>query len=174
MKSLQIHSAPVGLQHAPWQVTHLGIGEAPILEDLEHHVEDVRVGLLNLIEEHHCVRPPPHRLCQLSALIVAHIACAAGAALSEMCSSNRNNSTSRRHVRRGGHAHSRSCTALTKICGLLHWESPPLQQGQLHPRVSSKSIIHPKVGASGAVHQRACGQGGKSDHCGMNADVKRR
>ena len=55
--------------------TCLGVGEAAILQDLEHHVEDVRVGLLDLIKEDHCVRPPPDRLCQLTALVVAHIAC---------------------------------------------------------------------------------------------------
>ena len=37
--------------------TNLGVGEATVLKDLEHHVEDVRVGLLDLIEEHHSVRP---------------------------------------------------------------------------------------------------------------------
>ena len=53
----------------------LGVCEAAILQDLEHHVEDVGVGLLNLIEEHHCVRPPPDCLCQLSSLVVTHIPC---------------------------------------------------------------------------------------------------
>ncbi len=45
---------------------------------LEHHVEDVGVGLLDLIEQHHGVRPPAHRLCQLSALVVADVACDIG------------------------------------------------------------------------------------------------
>ena len=56
-------------------VNCLGVCEPAILQDLKHHVEDVRVGLLNLIEQHHCVGPPPDGLCQLAALVVAHIAC---------------------------------------------------------------------------------------------------
>ena len=34
-------------------------GEAAILQNLEHHVEDIGVRLLNLIKQHHRVRPPP-------------------------------------------------------------------------------------------------------------------
>ena len=63
---------------------HLGVCEAAILQDLEHHVKDIWVGLLNLIKEHHCVRPPPDSLCQLPALIVAHIACTRACAASSM------------------------------------------------------------------------------------------
>ena len=43
-------------------------------KDLEHHVEHVRVRLLNLVEQHQRVRPPAHRLRELAALVVAHVA----------------------------------------------------------------------------------------------------
>ena len=52
---------------------YLGVGEAAVLQDLEHHVEHVWVRLLNLIEKHHGVRPPAHRLRQLPTLVVANI-----------------------------------------------------------------------------------------------------
>src|SRR5208337_71841 len=44
--------------------TALGVGEPPVVEDLQQRVEDVRVRLLHLIEEHHRVRPAPDRLGQ--------------------------------------------------------------------------------------------------------------
>ena len=57
------------------QGTHPGVCEAAILKNLKHHVEDIRMRLLNLIKQHHGVGSPPHSLCQLAALVVSHIAC---------------------------------------------------------------------------------------------------
>jgi hypothetical protein len=51
-----------------------GIGEAAVVEDLQEHVEDVRMGLLDLVEEHYGIRATPHLLGQESALFVADIA----------------------------------------------------------------------------------------------------
>jgi hypothetical protein len=59
---LEVHRAP------------LAVCEAAVVQDLEEHVEDVRVRLLDLVEEHHRVGPAAHRLGQLAALLVAHIA----------------------------------------------------------------------------------------------------
>ena len=52
----------------------LAVGEPAVVEDLEQHVEDVRVRLLDLVEEDHAVRPPAHRLGELAALLVADVA----------------------------------------------------------------------------------------------------
>mmetsp|Transcript_40638 Transcript_40638/g.67951 ORF Transcript_40638/g.67951 Transcript_40638/m.67951 type:complete len:385 (+) Transcript_40638:962-2116(+) len=51
----------------------LAIRQAPILQDLQHDVEDLWVGLLNLIEQHHGVGLASHRFSQLAPLIIAHI-----------------------------------------------------------------------------------------------------
>ncbi len=52
----------------------LAIGEAPIVEDLEQRVEDVRVCLLDLVEENDTVWASPHRFGQIAALVVADVA----------------------------------------------------------------------------------------------------
>ena len=52
----------------------LGIGEAAVVEHLQQQIEHLRVGLLHLIEQQHRVGPAPHRLGELTALLVAHIA----------------------------------------------------------------------------------------------------
>ena len=52
----------------------LAVGQAPVVEDLQQDVEDVGVGLLDLVEEDHAVGPAPHRLGQLPALLVADVA----------------------------------------------------------------------------------------------------
>ena len=52
----------------------LRVGQAAVVEHLEQHVEHVRVGLLDLVEQHHLVRPPPDGLGQLAALLVADVA----------------------------------------------------------------------------------------------------
>jgi len=57
------------IHHAP-----LGIRQAPVLENLEHHVEHVGVRLLNLVEEHERVRAAAHRLRELAALGVPDVA----------------------------------------------------------------------------------------------------
>src|SRR5215203_2311756 len=52
----------------------LRVRELPVLQYLQHDVEDVGVGLLDLVEEDDRVRTPPHLLRELSALIVADVA----------------------------------------------------------------------------------------------------
>ena len=52
----------------------LGVGQATLLEHLEEDVEDVRVGLLDLVEQHHRVGLAAHGLGQLAALVVADVA----------------------------------------------------------------------------------------------------
>ena len=52
----------------------LAIGQAAIVEHLQQHVEDLRIGLLNLIEQHHGIRAAAYGLGQLAALLVAHVA----------------------------------------------------------------------------------------------------
>ena len=49
-------------------------GEAAILQNLEHHVEDIGVRLLNLIKQHHGEGLAPHSLGQLAALPKADVA----------------------------------------------------------------------------------------------------
>src|SRR5439155_8906629 len=51
----------------------LAVGQAPVVEDLQQDVEDVRVGLLDLVEEDHRVRAPSDRFGQLAALLVADV-----------------------------------------------------------------------------------------------------
>ena len=52
----------------------LRVGQATVLEDLQQDVEDVRVGLLDLVEQQHAVRLAPHGLGELAALVVADVA----------------------------------------------------------------------------------------------------
>ena len=52
----------------------LAVGEPPVVHDLQEDVEDVGVGLLDLVEEHDGVRAPAHGLGQLAALVVADVA----------------------------------------------------------------------------------------------------
>ena len=52
----------------------LGVGQLPVLEDLEQDVEDVRVGLLDLVEQDDRVRLAAHGLGELAALVVADVA----------------------------------------------------------------------------------------------------
>jgi hypothetical protein len=50
------------------------VGQPALLHDLEEHVEDVRVRLLDLVEEHDRVGPTPDLLGQVAALLVADVA----------------------------------------------------------------------------------------------------
>ena len=61
--------------HRVLEVDHpaLRIGEAPVLEDLQQRVEDVRVSLLDLVEQHHGERLAAHLLGQLAALLVSDV-----------------------------------------------------------------------------------------------------
>ena len=52
----------------PWRV-----GEPPVVEDLQQDVEDVGVGLFDLVEEHHGVGLAAHGLGELAALLVADV-----------------------------------------------------------------------------------------------------
>jgi hypothetical protein len=45
----------------------LAVGQPPIVQDLEQDVEHVRMRLLDLVEQHDLVGPPPHRLGQAPA-----------------------------------------------------------------------------------------------------------
>src|SRR5918997_1558493 len=52
----------------------LRVGEPAVVQDLEHRVEDVRVGLLYLVEEDDRVGPAPDLLGELAGLLVADVA----------------------------------------------------------------------------------------------------
>ena len=52
----------------------LGIREPPVVQDLKQDVEDLGVGLLHLVEEHHGVRMPAQGLGELAALLVPDVA----------------------------------------------------------------------------------------------------
>ena len=52
----------------------LAVGQPPVVEHLEQDVEDLRMGLLHLVEQYHGVRPPAHRLGELAAFLVADVA----------------------------------------------------------------------------------------------------
>ena len=52
----------------------LAVGQPAVIEDLEEDVEDVRVRLLDLVEQDDLVRPAADGLGQLAALVVADVA----------------------------------------------------------------------------------------------------
>jgi hypothetical protein len=52
----------------------LGVGQPAVLKDLQQDVEDVRVGLLDLVQQQHAVGLAPHGLGQLAALVVSDVA----------------------------------------------------------------------------------------------------
>ena len=52
----------------------LAVGQAAVVEHLQQHVEHVRMRLLDLVEQHDLIGPPPHRLGERAALVVADIA----------------------------------------------------------------------------------------------------
>ena len=52
----------------------LAVGQAPVVEHLQQDVEDLRVRLLDLVEEDDRVRAAAHRFRQLAALVVADVA----------------------------------------------------------------------------------------------------
>src|SRR5690606_6535763 len=63
------HDDRVGDVHGP----ALRVGQPAVVEDLQQDVEDVRVGLLHLVEQQQRVRVPPHHLGQLPGLLVADV-----------------------------------------------------------------------------------------------------
>ena len=57
----EVHRAPAAIR------------QPPVIEDLEEDIEDFRVRLLDLVEQHHGVGTPPHGLGELSAFLVSDI-----------------------------------------------------------------------------------------------------
>ena len=54
--------------------TALAVGQPAVVEHLQEHVEDVRMRLLDLVEQDHLIGPAPHSLGQRAAFLVADIA----------------------------------------------------------------------------------------------------
>ena len=52
----------------------LAVGEPPVVHQLQQDVPDLRVGLLDLVEQDHGVGAPAHRLGQLAAVAVPDVA----------------------------------------------------------------------------------------------------
>ena len=52
----------------------LPIGDAAVIEDLQHHVENIRVGFLDLVEQDHGVGPTTHRFGELATGLISHVA----------------------------------------------------------------------------------------------------
>ena len=52
----------------------MSVGEASVLQNLEKDVEHVRVSLFDFVEQDHLEWSPPHRLGELTALVVTHVA----------------------------------------------------------------------------------------------------
>ena len=52
----------------------LPVGQAPVIEHLQQHVEDIRMRLLDLVEQHDLIGPPPHGFGQRAAFVVTDIA----------------------------------------------------------------------------------------------------
>src|SRR5215510_3590400 len=52
----------------------LSVGQPPVVQNLQHDVEDVVMGLIDLVEEDHRIGTPPDGLSQLSALFVTDVA----------------------------------------------------------------------------------------------------
>ena len=49
------------------------IRKQPVVQDLQEHVEDIRMSFFDLIEQHHRIRAAPHFFGQLPALFIAHV-----------------------------------------------------------------------------------------------------
>ena len=56
------------------EAVRLAVGELPVVEHLQEHVEHVRVGLLDLVEEDYRVGATAHLLGELATFLVTHIA----------------------------------------------------------------------------------------------------
>ena len=52
----------------------LAVGQPAVVEDLEQDVEDVAMGLFDLVEEHDRIRPPPDRLGEPAPFFITDIA----------------------------------------------------------------------------------------------------
>ena len=51
----------------------LAIGQTAVVEHLQQHVKDIRMGLLHLVEQDHGVGTTAHGLGELAALVVTHV-----------------------------------------------------------------------------------------------------
>ena len=49
------------------------VRQAAVVHDLQEDVEDVGMRLLNFVEQHYGVRPPPDLLGELAAFFVSHV-----------------------------------------------------------------------------------------------------
>src|SRR3546814_8783216 len=67
--SSEVCSTELEVDLAALAVLHLAL-----VEDLEEQFQHVRVRLLDLVEQHYRVRPPPHRLGQHAALAETDVA----------------------------------------------------------------------------------------------------
>jgi hypothetical protein len=47
--------------------------QPPVVEYLQHHVENVRMSFLNLVKQHYAVRPAPDGFGQLPAFLITDI-----------------------------------------------------------------------------------------------------
>ena len=52
----------------------LAVGQPAVVEHLQQHVEDVRMRLFDLVEQHDLIGPPPHRFGERAAFVVTDIA----------------------------------------------------------------------------------------------------
>ena len=52
----------------------LAVGQATVVKHLQQHVEDFRIGLLHLVEQHHRIRTATHGFGKLATLFVADVA----------------------------------------------------------------------------------------------------
>ncbi len=52
----------------------LPVGQPPVVEHLQQDVEHVRMRLLDLVEQHDLIGPPPHRFGERAAFVIADIA----------------------------------------------------------------------------------------------------
>ena len=51
----------------------MAIGQSPVIQDLQEYIKDIRVRLLNLIQQDHRVWPTAHCLRQVTAFFIAHV-----------------------------------------------------------------------------------------------------
>src|SRR4028118_1765401 len=61
--------------HAVFEIYRvtLSIGNATIIEDLQHHVEDIGMRFLDFVEENHRIRTPTDRFCKLTAFFITNV-----------------------------------------------------------------------------------------------------
>ena len=52
----------------------VAVGQPSVVEHLQQDVEDIRVRLLDLVQQHHRIRSAPYRFRQMTAFLIAHVA----------------------------------------------------------------------------------------------------